>query len=813
MEIYWVILAPLLAALLAPTLVRLTGGRGTGLLLSIVPFGIVVFLLRHVASGNEVLEWTHAWMPTLGVDLSLRISGYETLFLLLVSFIGGLIVIYAGAYLKGHPQLGRFYLIILLFMASMLGIIAADDMLLLFVFWELTSITSFLLVGFKHTDPVARKAALQALLVTGGGGLALLAGLLMVMQITGTNLISALPQHADAMAASPLFPAAFILILLGAFTKSAQVPFHFWLPGAMAAPTPVSAYLHSATMVKAGVILLAKLWPSMSQHELWTPLVAPVGAATLLTGAVLAVLQTDLKKLLAYTTVSILGALTMLLGFGDSYALKTALLLALSHGLYKGSLFMVAGTIDHATGTRDVRRLSGLLKAMPLLAVTGVLAALSMSGVPPTLGFISKELLYEAQLEQPSSGWLWLAIGFVASAFGVTVALIVGVRPFFGKPGAAGVHHAPGLGMVLPPTVLAVLGLVCGLLPGWVDSALIGPAAGSLGGDASHPYLTLWHGFTIVLALSALTLLAGYLAYRGRERLAAIPAALSRWRWITPTALYDTCLDGTLNFAARLTLVIQNGQLRHYVRWTLVVSAALIIYAAVLSSSTFLVYQGQSINALVLAVVFLLCVTAIGSVLVNSRLTAILCLGGVGYAVAMLFAAFAAPDLAITQLLVETLTVVLFSFVILKLPEIRNIRSRRRRSADMAIAAVAGLAMAAMAWQAMQFRAADSISPGLVERSVPEAFGRNVVNVILVDFRALDTLGEILVLALAGVGVVAVLASRRRGPRRLFQAPDDSEAPRDSRPHPDPDELDTGASAGADIDPGRAITTEARTPS
>lgn len=793
MEIYWVILAPLLAALVAPTLVRLTGGRGVGLLLSVIPFAIVVFLLRHIASDNEVLEWTHAWMPTLGVDLSLRISGYETLFLLLVSFIGGLIVIYAGAYLHGHPHLGRFYLVILLFMASMLGVIAADDILLLFVFWELTSITSFILVGFKHTDPVARKAALQALLVTGGGGLALLAGLLMVMQITGTNLISELPLHTEAMAASPLFPAAFLLILLGAFTKSAQVPFHFWLPGAMAAPTPVSAYLHSATMVKAGVILLAKLWPAMSQHELWTPIVAPVGAATLLTGAVLAVMQTDLKKLLAYTTVSILGGLTMLLGFGDPYSLKVAMLLALTHGLYKGSLFMVAGTIDHATGTRDVRRLSGLLKAMPLLAVTGVLAALSMAGVPPALGFISKELFYEAQLEQPGAGWLWLAVGFAASAFGVTVALIVGVRPFFGKPGDAGVHHAPGLGMVLPPTILAVLGLLCGFLPALVDGAIVGPAAGSLGADPDHPYLTLWHGFTIVLALSALTLAAGYLAYRLRDRLAAIPAALERWRWITPTALYDTCLDGVLNFGARLTLIIQNGNLRHYVRWTLVVASALIVYAAVLSVRTFLNYEGQPANALVLAVVFLLCVASVGSVMVNSRLTAILCLGGVGYAVAMLFALFAAPDLAITQLLVETLTVVLFSFVILKLPEIRNIRSRRRRSVDMAIAAFAGLAMAAMAWQAMQFRAADSIAPGLVERSVPEAYGRNVVNVILVDFRALDTLGEILVLALAGVGVVAVLASRRRGPRRLFTPPPNSAAPRDSHPHPDPDEINTGA--------------------
>lgn len=771
MELFWIIAAPLVAALIAPGLVRLTGGKGVGLLLSLVPFSISAWLLAYSPGGRaDAVTWSVPWMPSLGVDVALKVGGFESLFLLLVSFIGGLILIYGGAYLKGDRQLGRFYLVILLFMASMLGVIAADDLILTFVFWELTSVTSFVLVGFKHYDEKARKAALQALLVTGGGGLAMLAGFIVLTQITGSTRISELPAQAAMIGESPLFPLALVLILLGAFTKSAQFPFHFWLPGAMAAPTPVSAYLHSATMVKAGVILLAKLSPAMAHTDLWAWIVTPVGATTMLLGAVMSIGQTDLKRLLAYSTVSVLGALVMLLGFGDPFALKTGLFLALVHGLYKGSLFMIAGTLDHATGTRDVRSLSGLGTAMPVLAAAGCLAALSMSGAPPTVGFISKELLYEARSELPVMGTILVVTSFIANSLGVAVALIVGVRPFFRtEPGAATVGHAPDFGLVFPPLVLASLGVFLGFMPAYIDTGLISPGVVGLGADPTLAKLTLWHGFTPILALSAFTLVLGAIVYRQRLRIRALAAAMAARRWPTPTGLYHGTLDGTLRLAAVVTQRIQNGQLRSYVRITLAAASVLIVYALVLSRSEFAPGETLPAGYFETVVVILMSISAIAAVRAKSRLSAILCLGGVGYSVALIFVAFGAPDLAITQLLVETLTVVLFSFVILKLPQIRNISRARDCRWDAAIAGIAGLSMTLLVYQAVRVQAHDSISPGIVALSATEAFGRNVVNVILVDFRALDTLGEILVVALAGLGVTALLARARKSSARILE--------------------------------------------
>ena len=767
MELTWLIGGPLLAAVLAPVLVRRTGGRWAGALVSLVPFSMAVWLFMRALGGGEGMQWSVPWLPSLGVDFALRLGGFESLFLLLVTFIGGLICVYGGTYLAEDRQQPRFFVILLLFMASMIGVILADDMILMFVFWELTSITSFLLIGYKHEDENARKAALQGLLVTGGGGLALLAGLILTTQIAGTTRISELPQHAAALGASPLFLPAFLLILLGVFTKSAQVPFHFWLPNAMAAPTPVSAYLHSATMVKAGVILLAKLSPAMSHTDVWIWGVAPVGALTMLTGSVMAVMQQDLKRLLAYSTVAVLGMLVMLLGFGDPFSLKTALFLAFVHALYKGSLFMVAGTVDHATGTRDIGSLSGLGRAMPLLALAAVASALSMSGVPPTLGFISKELLYEAKLSLPSLRILFSIAGVVASALMVAVALIVGIRPFVvGEKPATGVAHPPGWGLVLPPLILALLGLVLGFFPGLLDRTLISPAVRSLDGDPAVAKLVIWHGFTPVLALSALTLALGVAIYSMRVRLRLIARRLEDFGGITPTFIYQASLAGVLTLAGFLTGWIQNGRLSVYVRVTLGAAALLVLYSVSLSTGQFQTATRIPAGIFDTTVVALMSVSAVAAVFAHSRLTAILCLGGVGYSVALMFVAFGAPDLAITQLLVETLTVVLFSFVILKLPQIRMIARLRERRLDAFVAVLSGLAMTLVVWKTMHVQLHDPISPGLVERSVTEAYGRNVVNVILVDFRALDTLGEITVLALACLGVTALVARKKRFRRK-----------------------------------------------
>ncbi len=765
MELVWIVFGPLLAATLAPLAVRLAGGKIAGILLSLVPFTISGWLLFRAANGGQILEWSYPWLPSLGVDLALRLGGFEILFAWLVSFIGGLICIYGGAYLEGDRQVPRFYVILMLFMASMLGVILADDLILTFVFWELTSITSFLLVGYKHEDAGARKAALQALLVTGGGGLALLAGFILTAQITGVSRISELTAHAAMLGESPLFAPAFILILLGVFTKSAQVPFHFWLPGAMAAPTPVSAYLHSATMVKAGVILLAKLSPSMSHTELWLWVVAPVGALTMLTGAAMAVVQSDLKRLLAYSTVSVLGMLVMLLGFGDPFSLKTAMFLALVHAFYKGALFMVAGTVDHATGTRDIRSLSGLGRLMPALAMAAGAAALSMSGVPPTLGFISKELLYEAKIDSGSARGIFAAAGVIANSLMVAVALIVGVGPFLGGGQASGVHHRPGWGLVGPPALLAVLGLVLGFVPVLLDRWLISPAVRGLGGDSELAKLTLWHGFTMVLALSALTLALGGLIYWQRERLRVMSRRLEPLGRLGPGPAYEASLAGILKGAAFLTGWIQNGRLSAYVRVTLAAAAGLVLYAVALSTGKFETATRVPAGIFEGTVIAVMSASSVAALFAQSRLAAILCLGGVGYSVALIFVAFGAPDLAITQLLVETLTVVLFSFVILKLPQIRPLVRKRGRRWDAVVAILSGLSMTLVVWKAMHVQVHASISPGLVERSASEAFGRNVVNVILVDFRALDTLGEISVLALACLGVTALLSHRRRSRR------------------------------------------------
>ena len=762
MDLYWIIAAPLIAALLAPALARAAGTRKAGILLAAIPFGIAGWLVSQALAAAPPALWSAPWIPSLGVDLALFVGGFERLFLLLVSFIGGLILIYGGAYLEDDAKAPRFFVVVLIFMASMLGVIAADDLILTFVFWELTSISSFLLIGYKHGDAGARKAALQSLLVTGAGGLALLGGLILLQHITGVSRISALAGYGETIAASPWYGITLALILLGAFTKSAQVPFHFWLPGAMAAPTPVSAYLHSATMVKAGVILLAKLSPALAETPLWSPIVAPIGALTFLTGAVLAIGQTDLKRLLAYTTVSILGALVMLLGFGDAFSFKTAMFLALVHGFYKGSLFMVAGVVDHATGTRDVRDLSGLGKAVPLLFFAAAAAALSMCGVPPTLGFISKELLYEAQLSLPATRHIYTAAGVIASALGVAIAITVGIRPFLGKPGAKSVHHHPGIGLLLPPAILAGLGLILGLMPSWLDRHWISPAAAALGMGGSHAKLSLWHGFTPVLALSVLTLVLGILLFRFRSWFLPMPAALDRLARISPTGIYQGLLDGTLALAAFLTGWIQNGRLRVYVRVTILGATALILLGLAQASTGIFPQSFSAPGIFPSIVVILMSASAIAAVRSRSRLGAILCLGGVGYSVALLFVIYGAPDLAITQLLVETLTVVLFSFVILKLPQVRVISRSWKRRTDAVIATFAGLSMTLLCWKASSAQMHEPISPGLVARSLEEANGRNVVNVILVDFRALDTLGEILVLALACIGITALLARKRK---------------------------------------------------
>ncbi|HEY8947039.1 MAG TPA: proton-conducting transporter membrane subunit, partial [Polyangiaceae bacterium] len=551
-------------ALVAPWLHKLAPRRSAAVL-ALVPAALTLYfltLLRGAAEGAVAAEST-PWLPAQGVALAFVADGLGALFATVISGAGTVVVLYSGQYLRGHPEQGRFFGYVLAFMASMLGLVLSDDVIGLFVFWELTSITSYLLIGFKHADASVRASALQALLVTAGGGLLLLAGLIMLGMAGGTTSITELVARSGALREHELFVPSLCLIVVAAFTKSAQFPFHFWLPNAMVAPTPVSAYLHSATMVKAGVYLLARLLPIYGGTELWFWLLTISGGVTMLLGACLALQQTDLKLCLAYSTLSVLGALTLLLGDGSSAAVQAAVVLILAHAAYKGALFLVVGCIDHDLHTRDVSALSGLRRRMPITAVAAVGAALSMAGVPPGLGFVSKELLYAANLEREAPfAYLLTAASVLTYALLVAVAGIVGVRPFFGPlQGSDGGRHEPPPSMWAGPLLLAASGLFSFASPQMsrvVDSAT-GAACAQQGGAS----LAVWHGPGATFWLSLATLGGGLVAYRGRRQLNAVVAPLHVLGNWGPSRVYDAGL-AALNAAAHFQMrVLQPGYLSY----------------------------------------------------------------------------------------------------------------------------------------------------------------------------------------------------------------------------------------------------------
>ncbi len=760
---------------LAPWIVRIVGARSNWLL-AVLPAALFVYFagfLPSVAAGG-VHRFATPWVPGLGVELSFYVDGLALIFALLISGIGTFIVLYAGGYLHGDRHLGRFYLYLLSFMGAMLGVVLADNAITLFVFWELTSLTSFLLIGYNHTESRSRRAAMQALVVTGAGGLALLAGLLMMGAVTGTLELSEMNQQGALLKESALYLPLTILVLAGAFSKSAQWPLHFWLPNAMEAPTPVSAYLHSSTMVKAGVYLVARLSPALGGTDFWLWALVGFGTVTMLTGALLALRQTDLKLILAYTTVAGLGTLVMLIGLGEPLAFKAAAVFLLTHALYKGALFMTAGAIDHETGTRNPLELGGLRRAMPISFVAAALAALSMSGIVPFVGFVAKEVMYEATLHfGPLGGALLTLCTIAGNALTIVAAGVVVVRPFLGPEAHTPKHpHEAPPSLYLGPWVLAVLGLLAGALHPITAEWVVAPTMGSLAGampDAHAAELYLWHGFKTPLFLSIATLALGVIGYLYWDRIREGLAAALRWLGWGPDLGYDQFVAGLEWLAYRQTRAQQTGYLRHYVAATLLAMAGFLFLTIALFDAwptAFALPEMRLSEGVALA---LMLGASLVATVVYSRIAAIAAIGVVGYGVALIFVMFSAPDLAFTQFMVETLTVVILVLVLMRVPlEVTAFRGLGGRVRDAVISLAVGAVVAVVLMATVQGELDLRLSEYFARTSVPEAHGHNIVNVILVDFRALDTLGEIFVVTVAGLsalGLIRLNLGRRRGAR------------------------------------------------
>lgn len=748
-----------LAALFTPWLFVRHQHR-TAYLMAIVPAALTVWFAMHipeVAAGATLVQ-EFQWVPGLDISFTMVLDGLSLMFALLICGIGTFVVLYAGAYLKGNAAQNRFLVVLLAFMGSMLGLVLADNLITLFVFWELTSITSYLLIGFNHQSAEARKAALQGLIVTVAGGLALLAGFAMLGMMAGSFSIQEILSSSSAVNQHHLYSAMLICVLLGAFTKSAQFPFHFWLPNAMAAPTPVSAYLHSATMVKAGIYLLARLQPELGGTQLWIVVLTTFGAVTMLTGAFMAIRSTDLKKLLAYSTVMALGTLTLLLGIGTELAMLAFAAYLLAHSLYKGALFMLAGIVDHEAGSRDVTELGGLRKNLPLTALLVGVAALSLAGIPPLFGFVAKELLLESMLDGAFHSFIYVLV-MVASIFVVTVASVIALRPFFGAfkaPKEREKIHEPPLAMLVGPVILVILSLFAGLMPALAGGWITQPASNAVAGFTVEGYLALWHGLNLPLLLSAISIAVGLVLFKYwdavRSKMKVLDPIVARG----PERGYFWFMDAIVWVAEWQTRKLQNGSMRSYMRTIVLVFVGLTGYTLI---TRYQLHWNWDVSLYFheFIAVGILVAAAGAACLTHSRLGSVAAMGAVGFSVALIFILFSAPDLGITQILIETLTVILLVLVLFRLPSFSNISTTRERIRDAAVALLAGVLITFLIMITIDVQLFEPISGYMIENSYPLAHGRNIVNVILVDYRALDTLGEIFVLALAAMGVYAMI--------------------------------------------------------
>ena len=721
---------------------------------------------------GAVMTQTWSWLPQLGIDFSFRLDSLGLLFALLISGIGTLIYIYAYYYLNPKNSLSKLYLLLMLFMAAMLGISLSNNLIILLVFWELTSISSFLLVGYWSNYEAAQRGSRMALTITGMGGLAMLGGFVLLGQITGTYQLDQILMMTEQIQSHHLFVPTLLLILLGAFTKSAQFPFHFWLPNAMAAPTPVSAYLHSATMVKAGLFLVARLLPIFAGAALFHNIVTFVGLFTLCMAAFFAIFKEDLKGLLAYSTISHLGLIMCLLGIGSPLAVAAAIFHIINHATFKAALFMIAGIIDHESGTRDLRKLSGLWQLLPFTATLTMITAASMAGVPLTNGFLSKEMFF-TELVASLSGPLMVGSAIVATLAGIfavaySIRLVHGV--FFDGPLGKQVPnkdaHEPAFGMRAPATLLAILCILVGLLPALLVEKIVNSTTQATTQNFAFEgtHLALWHGFNLPLLMSVISLLGGTIFYfslakGGVLREIDLDPKLGR---LQGRVLFDLFLKNLLLNSRRFRRSTENGKLQSYLSWIVIFTVGLV--GLPLLSNAVGTGTRELTHAPALAIILWLLLFSSCWMLLwfhHERIKAVLISGAVGLVVTMVFIGFSAPDLALTQITVDVVTTVLLLMSLSLLPQLTPYESSpTRRWRDAIIALGGGLGIAAIAWLIMT-RDHNSISWFFLQQSIPLGGGTNVVNVILVDFRGFDTFGEITVLGIAAIGVLSLMDGMR----------------------------------------------------
>ncbi|MEK3714304.1 Na+/H+ antiporter subunit A [Paenibacillus sp. FSL R7-0333] len=759
-----------------------------------LPVALFIYFLTRIPAirAGEPIVNSITWMPSFGVNISLVLDGLSLLFVLLITGMGALVVLYSIYYLdKLMEGIRQFYIYLLMFMGAMLGVVLSDNLMVLYGFWELTSISSFLLIAFWHRRERSSYGAMKSMLITVFGGLAMLAGFNLLYVMTGTYSIREIIAQAGTLTESGMFIPSMLLILLGAFTKSAQFPFHIWLPDAMEAPTPVSAYLHSATMVKAGIYLVARLTPLYAGQSEWFWLVSVTGLVTLIYGSFKAIRQTDLKALLAYSTISQLGLIMSLLGLGSAAAFFTgtgdavfytmattaALFHLINHAVFKGSLFMVVGIIDHETGTRDLRKLGGLMSLMPVTFSIALIGTFSMAGLPPFSGFLSKEMFFTSvfnirEFDILSSGYwtqLFPVIAWIASVFTFVYSMIFVFKTFRGKlreDKLDKVPHEAPLGLLLSPVILISLAVVFAFFPDLVSATLIEPAMSSIHPgllapeEAFEVSIHFWHGWTPEIFMTLGVIAAGTLLFRIYTRLRVLDReaggtnALSR--------MYDFSLRLLENGSRRLTDTYMTGSGRHYLLY--IFSFFIISLLTVLLRQpgiSFGMDKYASLSFYEMAVVAAMLLAAFAVPFAKSRVNAILFTGGVGYMVTLLFVLFRAPDLALTQMIIETVSVILFLLCFRYLPKLKKQKEPLRfKLPNLVIAAGAGITMTLIALAAMGTSPFQPISEFFLKESYNRAGGKNVVNVILVDFRGFDTLFEIMVLGIASLAIYGLIHLR-----------------------------------------------------